>query len=214
MARRHSSRCAEGRRRRRRPASRDRGQTAEASRHARCGSDFGCAVQWCSGPAAAAQRWLLKQQRHGRCARLQTADSQRPFAVSVRSGSGCAAGGCVNVRKRCACACLWSGRDENLQHLRQGARDKSLLRAVLDCQTDERSTLSAVASTPHGERTVAVNGDQRCLLCPNAPPYHINNEEGQHVAIPIVPSMHVAKTVTSAHAAACLCLAFSLQQTQ
>jgi hypothetical protein len=34
------------------------------------------------------------------------------------------------------------------------------------------------------------------------------------VVIPIVPSMHVAKTVTSAHAAACLCLAFSLQQTQ
>ena len=37
---------------------------------------------------------------------------------------------------------------------------------------------------------------------------------GKDVVIPIVPSMHVAKTVTSAHAAACLCLAFSLQQTQ
>ena len=41
-----------------------------------------------------------------------------------------------------------------------------------------------------------------------------DHELEQLVVIPIVPSMHVAKTVTSAHAAACLCLAFSLQQTQ
>ncbi|HEX6817075.1 MAG TPA: hypothetical protein VF120_01770, partial [Ktedonobacterales bacterium] len=40
------------------------------------------------------------------------------------------------------------------------------------------------------------------------------HERMERVVIPIVPSMHVAKTVTSAHAAACLCLAFSLQQTQ
>jgi hypothetical protein len=38
--------------------------------------------------------------------------------------------------------------------------------------------------------------------------------QSSFVVIPIVPSMHVAKTVTSAHAAACLCLVFSLQQTQ
>ena len=43
---------------------------------------------------------------------------------------------------------------------------------------------------------------------------HIRRIRNSIVVIPIVPSMHVAKTVTSAHATACLCLAFSLQQTQ
>jgi hypothetical protein len=44
--------------------------------------------------------------------------------------------------------------------------------------------------------------------------FQSTEQDNVGVVIPIVPSMHVAKTVTSAHAAACLCLAFSLQQTQ